>query len=196
MSYGTLAVNPDLHTNWPWKYDFRGEVPPTRPEEYNFMLEQTKNFGARHTALDAACGWVPPWHIFGHNLAHHYEIPVIAMDLNPEHLWLFYPHPRIIRMTGDVCGMPFANNSFDIVYCLSVLEHLPPSYRSRAAIELARVCSHHLAITADNINIDGFAETLTHYGFNCGEREDQEGEPVLTETGKEVYYIIGDKVEP
>jgi SAM-dependent methyltransferase len=46
-------------------------------------------------------------------------------------------HPRIVGNRGDVFHLPFADNSFDLVLCLQVLEHL--SEPGQALRELCRV---------------------------------------------------------
>ncbi len=40
---------------------------------------------------------------------------------------------------GDVAALPFADEFFDVVVAFSILEHLPASTLSRAAVELGRV---------------------------------------------------------
>jgi SAM-dependent methyltransferase len=48
-----------------------------------------------------------------------------------------YPGP-FVRADATV-GLPFADRSFDLVYCSSVLEHISPSQRARVASEIRRV---------------------------------------------------------
>ncbi len=43
-------------------------------------------------------------------------------------------------MTGTILRLPFHNNSFDVVTCCEVLEHLPYDSFSGALSELRRVC--------------------------------------------------------
>src|SRR2546423_1750939 len=48
-----------------------------------------------------------------------------------------YPGPFV---RGDAAsGLPFASEEFDLVYCTSVVEHVPPARRERFAAELRRV---------------------------------------------------------
>ena len=194
MSYGILARRPDLHTDWPWFFRFSGKPPYTRPEEYNFILEECKKMKFRTIVLDAASGWMANWHIFAHNFAHHCVVPILAMDLNPEHLWNFRPHPLITRMLGDMCGMPFADQSFDTVFCLSSLEHIPTSYQNRALAELCRVSLDRVILTFDGLNLERVAEDLKLHGFYAGERIDQEGEPLTNKSGDLVHYVIAERV--
>jgi SAM-dependent methyltransferase len=79
----------------------------------------------------------------------------------PEQLEYWYPHPECVTGGGlsyeeavdyrasfpavtpvvfDGCALPFANQSFDIVYSNAVLEHLPgPEFVARFAGEVQRV---------------------------------------------------------
>src|ERR1700684_3673488 len=48
-----------------------------------------------------------------------------------------YPGPFV---RGDAAaGLPFADGEFDLVYCSSVIEHVPPARRPAFAAELRRV---------------------------------------------------------
>src|SRR5206468_12881601 len=47
---------------------------------------------------------------------------------------------------GDVTGLPFADNSFDVVCCLEVLEHIQPGQLPAACREIARVARHQTII--------------------------------------------------
>jgi SAM-dependent methyltransferase len=48
-----------------------------------------------------------------------------------------YPGPFVRADPAE--GLPFANRSFDLVYCSSVIEHVPPERRTAFAAELRRV---------------------------------------------------------
>jgi ubiquinone/menaquinone biosynthesis C-methylase UbiE len=48
--------------------------------------------------------------------------------------------PGATLVRGDACALPFEDQSFDLVVCLEVLEHLPEP--ARVTQELERVASH------------------------------------------------------
>jgi SAM-dependent methyltransferase len=48
-----------------------------------------------------------------------------------------YPGPLVRADAAD--GLPFADHEFDLVYCSSVIEHVPPARRGAFAAELRRV---------------------------------------------------------
>jgi SAM-dependent methyltransferase len=48
-----------------------------------------------------------------------------------------YPGPFVRADAAD--GLPFGDGEFDLVYCSSVIEHVPPSRRAAFAAELRRV---------------------------------------------------------
>jgi len=48
-----------------------------------------------------------------------------------------YPGPFVRADAAD--GLPFADDEFDLVYCSSVIEHVPPSRRAAFAAEVRRV---------------------------------------------------------
>jgi malonyl-CoA O-methyltransferase len=89
----------------------------------------------RTRLLDAGCG-------IGRRIA---DIPgAVGIDASPE--MLAAGGARNV-MTGDLRAMPFASNSFDMVWCRLVLGHLPDP--SRAYREFARVCmpGGHIFVT-------------------------------------------------
>jgi len=57
-------------------------------------------------------------------------------------------HPHIFFQRGDIRGLPFAADSFELVLCLEVLEHLPDPLP--ALKELRRVSSRHCLISVPN----------------------------------------------
>ena len=46
---------------------------------------------------------------------------------------------RLVRCTGDVLTLPFADRSVDVMLCVDTLEHIPRESRSAAVQELLRV---------------------------------------------------------
>jgi SAM-dependent methyltransferase len=62
------------------------------------------------------------------------ELDITGVDLQsrPD-----YPGPFVQADAAD--GLPFADREFDLVYCSSVIEHVPPARRAAFAAELRRV---------------------------------------------------------
>jgi SAM-dependent methyltransferase len=81
--------------------------------------------GAR--VLDVGCGRLglralePDLDVTGTDLADHPD----------------YPGPFVKADASD--GLPFADQEFDLVYCSSVIEHVPPARRAAFAAEIRRV---------------------------------------------------------
>ncbi len=55
-------------------------------------------------------------------------------------------HETIRCVTGDVCGMKFDDNAFDLVFCAEVLEHIPESLLGNACRELRRVSCRYIIV--------------------------------------------------
>jgi ubiquinone/menaquinone biosynthesis C-methylase UbiE len=51
------------------------------------------------------------------------------------------------NVVGSVLGLPFAGNTFDVVSCCQVLEHLPYRDFTRALMESARVSKSHVIMS-------------------------------------------------
>ncbi|HWX97056.1 MAG TPA: class I SAM-dependent methyltransferase [Solirubrobacteraceae bacterium] len=81
--------------------------------------------GAR--VLDVGCGQIGL-------LALEPSLDITGVDLAERPL---YPGPFV--RADAASGLPFADGEFDLVYCSSVIEHVPPSRRSRFAAEIRRV---------------------------------------------------------
>ncbi len=87
------------------------------------------------TALDVGA-W---WGYFSSYLSTVFE-HVTALDLKkPE-----WELPGVTTVAGDLTGLTFADNSFDLVFCTEVLEHIPEL--QKAVSELARVTRKHLVV--------------------------------------------------
>jgi SAM-dependent methyltransferase len=62
------------------------------------------------------------------------QLDVTGVDLQPRP---DYPGPFVQADAAD--GLPFDEDEFDLVYCSSVIEHVPPERREAFAAELRRV---------------------------------------------------------
>jgi SAM-dependent methyltransferase len=81
--------------------------------------------GAR--VLDVGCGRLGLW-------ALEPDLDITGVDLSePPH------YPGRFVHADAAAGLPFADDEFDLVYCSSVIEHVPPARRAAFAAELRRV---------------------------------------------------------
>lgn len=147
MSHGLLTTRPDQE----WRVNGIDIAPATktRKEEYAWALEQVQDATPDGPALDAACGYMPTWHVFSYILAAS-DWTVEAVDSNAKHLEM-PPHPLIHRTVGNICDLEFPDEHFQAVFCISTLEHLSVTDRVKAADELVRVLrpGGQLVVTAD-----------------------------------------------
>jgi SAM-dependent methyltransferase len=69
-----------------------------------------------------------------------YFSSVVALDLNRPPL----THPNVLPIVGDATRLPFADASFDCVFCTEVLEHIPNL--EAACREILRVARREIVI--------------------------------------------------
>jgi 2-polyprenyl-3-methyl-5-hydroxy-6-metoxy-1,4-benzoquinol methylase len=92
--------------------------------------------------LDAGCGEGETLARLGSAL----PPKTVAVDVSPEAVeFTATRFPAVDVSRHSIDGLPFAENSFDLVLCLEVLEHVPDP--APALAELARVASGHVVIS-------------------------------------------------
>jgi len=75
-------------------------------------------------------------------------------------------YPQGSFQMGDINALPFDNNSFDLIFCVATLHHIPGrKLRNKAVSELARVLrpGGHLLMTNWNILSGKMWTTLAHF---------------------------------
>jgi len=87
--------------------------------------------GAR--VLDLGCGRIGLRALVGDGPVEP-RLQITGVDLQPRPE---YPGPFVQADAAE--GLPFAEGEFDLVYCSSVIEHVPPARRATFAAELRRV---------------------------------------------------------
>jgi ubiquinone/menaquinone biosynthesis C-methylase UbiE len=158
----------------------------TRYEEYTWVKELVPY---KSYVLDAAAGYVPGWHILpevlsvmGHK--------VVAVDINPETLTM-PADQSIVRKVMDITDLQFHDRTFDVVTCVSTLEHMSEEARKLFITEAARVLkpSGTLLVTADNYPgmTPGYLKELCDDAFKCGDPD--LGELKSFAGGKRVAYL-------
>ena len=94
--------------------------------------------------LDACCGSRMFW--FDKNESH-----TTFMDIRQE---TFEIHGKKVNVNPDVVGdfrdMPFEDNSFDLIICSDVLEHLPDDIYKKTIKEFKRVSKKYILIISPN----------------------------------------------
>jgi len=121
----------------------------TRVEEYWFVHDLVQDMEPGY-ALDAATGYVENWHMLPYILGE-MGWEVETMDIDPRTLTMPH-HPAVRRILSDLVKLPYNDDTFDLVTCISTLEHLTAVDRVRACMELDRVLKPGglLVLTADN----------------------------------------------
>lgn len=67
---------------------------------------------------------------------------VTALDLEKVEI----DHPAVRTLQGDITALDISDNSFDLVLCAEVLEHIPPALLTDACAEIARVARDRIVI--------------------------------------------------
>lgn len=77
------------------------------------------------------------------------HLPIQGLDYDmPAVLEAKEKHPEILFQVGDIGRLPFGADSFELVLCLEVLEHLPDPLA--AVAELRRVSARHCLVSVPN----------------------------------------------
>ena len=127
----TYYEQPDL-----WDKDFHSI--PAEQERISKTIELIPS--DVRTILDIGCGNGA----FLNALPAKYQ--AVGLDSSEEAL----KHVRTKAVHGDIAALPFDPESFDLVTCLEVLEHLPYKIYSKALSELERVSRKYIIISVPN----------------------------------------------
>ena len=89
---------------------------------------------------------------------------VIGLDLDPK----IADNPRLdAGVLGDICTIPLADDSFDVVFSVMVMEHLPEPARCAAEVcRILRPGGHFLVITPNVCHYVALASRLTPHWFH------------------------------
>ena len=93
--------------------------------------------------LDAGCGegFVVSYLLQGND-----RLAITGIDCSPQAIEMARQMvPGVLFDVGDLREMPYSDDSFDLVMCLEVLEHLPDPHRGLR--ELKRVTSAHCLVS-------------------------------------------------
>lgn len=85
--------------------------------------------------IGARDGW------FSKLLTHQFD-NVVALDLEKPKI----VHPKISCVKGNATNLNFGNNSFELVFCAEVLEHIPSQYLKSVCLEIERVAKKYILI--------------------------------------------------
>jgi ubiquinone/menaquinone biosynthesis C-methylase UbiE len=101
-----------------------------------------------HTFLDAGCG---EGFVARKVIDAAPGISLTGCDVSPSALEIAAnANPEARFVAGSVVDLPFPDQSFDVVGCFEVLEHLPGELPRRALSELGRVARHAVVLSVPN----------------------------------------------
>ena len=150
------------------KHDAAGAVFSTRIEEYTWAATQL-DFWPRGRLLDAGAGFNPEIHVMSY-IAANLGYDVTALDANASALHDMPPHAHVHRELGDLCVLPFEQESFDVWLCISVIEHMLEAEKALALYEAHRVLQRGgiALLTTDETAPEVLTDLFESAGFLTG----------------------------
>ena len=148
---------------------------PTRREEYSLVARTIKALGGAGDRMvwDAASGFTPHQHVLPYIVAQ-CGWTCMATDLNPATLDM-PKHPRVYRLVQPMEDTNLIG-PFEVVACISVLEHVEPHIREGFARQAARLCPKGgtLIVTADEVEPDILISLFPEFDFGARAAEPAE----------------------
>ncbi len=92
-----------------------------------------------------------------------YANNVIALDINKPEI----NHERIKCVQGNISSLDYPDNSFELVVCTEVLEHIEPKNLEKACSELLRVSSRYILVGIPYMQDTRVARTTC---YTCGKK--------------------------
>ena len=126
-------------------------IPPetrTRKEEYTFVVEALNDVKGSEL-LDIATGYIPPWHRLAEIMVRA-GWNVLGIDTNPGVMGLAWV-PGVVYLQADGRAVPVEDHVFDVVTCISTLEHVGRGEAREIVAEMQRCVKPggRLVLTAD-----------------------------------------------
>ena len=148
IGYGWLSYEPDLPDEIAGVKVDRAAT-KTRVEEYS-LVDRIITQTPYTIALDAATGYVDHWHMLPYILSAR-GFTVETIDTDPRTLDM-PEDPDVRRQVANIADIPFPACSFDVITCISTLEHCHTEVRAEFSAEAGRTINSGglLIVTADN----------------------------------------------
>ena len=146
---------------WRWHPEVAIRYLPIVKEIKNIACQPTgkeQNYKARLKILEVGSGWL--------GISPYLGEEIIGLDEDFEEK----KYNLLKQVKGNILNIPFENNSFDVVICVDVLEHLSFEKRAKAVEELFRV-----------------AKKFVFLGVPCG----RESQKLDSELDKQYQKIFG-----
>lgn len=144
----------------------------SRRYEYAFALEGVTS---KDVVLDAACGDIHPLKFALGDICktHVCDIVQVPMSDKYEFAW------------ANLCNLPYKDKTFTKVFCISVLEHMPPDEIELAVKEFKRVlkAKGKLVLTVDypTCDLEHLYSALKDAGFKVGKINDDMTDAVYSD---------------
>ncbi|MFW5774664.1 MAG: class I SAM-dependent methyltransferase [Chitinivibrionales bacterium] len=129
---------------------------PSKRWEYPWALQRAQ-LKPPAKILDAGCGWsVFPLYLAKQGL----EVSGCDVDVPS----MKFSDVPLEYIRGDILNLPYKNNSFDAVFCISVIEHLGHDSIPQALAELRRVLKPESKLLLTTDFYENADEQLFHQG--------------------------------
>jgi len=144
------------------KYFLRAEIDPAFAKRAEIIFQYIEKYKSKRI-LDAGCG--RGFYLYGIN-SYKFVKEIHGIDINEKYLKIaknINQDKRVKIKKSNIYKLPYENNSFDLIICSEVLEHLKDD--KKALKELHRVLKPNgkLIITVPNLNFPFFWDPLNWF---------------------------------